>query len=421
MGSDIKEGLSRASVSNRKKSNLFSRGYEGGINVTIGASHNGRIWAHQIATDLSEWVEWCQHIGTKLLDDSISTEKILEHVIIPEVITDRPKLVPLIIEWPTHFLMRSDETVQVEVDGLSVPFYQAELAITSFSDTGPIQFCIRAADTQIDYEVVFNGDVVKYLPTTGSDVYLVASGHRETMTEWFQEEFPIITFEDTSKLEYNEIFRPKTDREPYDASEIDGWDWSGITLTRESQYKAVKEPPRLEFRRDSIQRYLIDKLLAGYFVNYDIIFDDDDAGEIADVIALKAAGDNLLVHLFHCKYSKSIKAGARVSDFYEVCGQAQKSVYWRREIKKLFARLKLREMQRQGAYGLSRFEKGDLIKLDELRRRSRELYPEFHIYIVQPGLIVQEVDLPILDLLGATELYLRETFDAPLSVIANKE
>src|SRR5690606_32047109 len=37
VGTDIKEGLSRASVSNRRKSNLFSRGYEGGESVTIGA------------------------------------------------------------------------------------------------------------------------------------------------------------------------------------------------------------------------------------------------------------------------------------------------------------------------------------------------------------------------------------------------
>lgn len=150
-----------------------------------------------------------------------------------------------------------------------------------------------------------------------------------------------------------------------------------------------------------------------------MVFDDDGTGEIADVIALKAGGDKLFVHFFHCKYSKSDAAGVRVRDFYEVCGQAQKSVYWRTAPAHLFKRMKLREMSRQKAYGVSRFECGDLQKLDELRRRSRTLMPEFHFYIVQPGLEKQDVSIEVLDLLGATELYLRETFDVPLSVIAN--
>ena len=109
----------------------------------------------------------------------------------------------------------------------------------------------------------------------------------------------------------------------------------------------------------------------------------------------------------------------RVGDFYEVCGQAQKSVYWRTNENKLFERLKLREMQRWGTYSVSRFEKGNLEKLDELRRRSRYLVPEFHIFIVQPGLDVQRVDAKILDLLGATELYLIETFKVPLTIIGS--
>ena len=153
--------------------------------------------------------------------------------------------------------------------------------------------------------------------------------------------------------------------------------------------------------------------------DYDIILDDDGVGEIADIVALKVAGDSLLVHLFHCKYSRAHKAGVRVGDFYEVCGQAQISVYWRTTGSKLFERLKLREMQRQDTFSVSIFGKSNLEKLDELRRRSRYLVAEFHIFIVQPGLDAQRVDTKILDLLGATELYLKETFYVPLTVIGS--
>lgn len=418
VGTDIKEGLSRASVSNRKKSNLFSRGYENGENVTIGASHKGRFWSHRIAEGISEWVGWCHHVGMKLLDSSISTEKILEHAIIPEVIEERPDLVPLTIEWPPYFLERNEEAVFVEIGDKVAPFYEVELEITTFSNTGPIRFCLTMDEAQVEYEIIFRRHQVEYVPATEISAYLVASGRRSTLTEWFQEESPVITFEDTSKLEYNEIFRPKREWEPYDASKIEGWEWVGVNLSKESQYEKHRNPRRLEPCLDSIQRHVVEQLLAaGDGNDYDIIFDDDDAGEIADIVALKAIGDNLLVHLFHCKYAQSDRAGVRVGDFYEVCGQAQKSVHWRSAVKQLFGRLSHREMQRQNAYGVSRFERGSLQSLDELRRRSRFLVPIFHIHIIQPGLDTQHVDTSILDLLGATELYLRETFDVQLTVI----
>jgi superfamily II DNA or RNA helicase len=419
VGSDVKEGLSRAALDNRKKSNLFSRGYEGGESITIGASHKGRIWSQRVAEDIPEWVAWCQHVGAKLLDQTISTERILAHAIIPEIITTRPSLVPLNIEWPTYFYLRNEEAITIEIGGESVPFYQGELKITTFTDSGPLRFKVVAENNEAEYEVLFKGQVVEYQATGESVAYLTASGRRAPLGEWFQDEYPLITFEDSSKLEYNEIFSPKAEREPYDAALIEQWVWSGVDITQESQYKHHANPKRLEYRPQSVQRHLIERLLGDYGPEYDIIFDDDGSGEIADVVALRAAGDNLLLHLFHCKFSKSDAVGVRVKDFYEVCGQAQQSVHWRSTIKAVFTRLKLREQSRQENYGLSRFAKGDLAKLEELRRQSRALYPEFRIYIVQPGLDTPEVSSAILELLGTTELYLRETFDVPLTVIAS--
>jgi len=419
VGTDIKEGLSRALVSGRKKSNLFSHGYENGESITIGASHKGRIWSHRIAEDISEWVEWCHHIGTKLLDDSISTEMILEHAIIPEEIHTRPSLVPLAIEWPIYFLERNDEAIFVEVNGQMAPFYEAQMEITTFNDTDPIRFRISIEEVFADYEVVFKEKTIEYVPVGSTVAYLTASGKRGALSEWFKDESPIIRFEDTSILEFNELFQPKTEREPYDISKIISWDWGGVDLKIESQYRKIKNPQRLEKKEASIQKHVIKQLISGWELDYDIIFDDDGKGEISDIVAMKVAGEHLHVHLFHCKYSQSNSAGARVGDFYEVCGQAQKSVYWRSKLKQLFDRLKLREQRRQDIYSISRFDKGDLQKLDELRRRSRVLMPKFKIFIVQPGLKVSQVDSQILDLLGATELYLSETFAVPFTLIAN--
>ena len=420
VGSDIKAGLSRAAVDDRKKSNLFGRGYENGESVTIGVSHKGRVWSYLKAEDISEWVSWCQRIGSKLLDKTISTQWIIEQAITPEVITNRPPdLVPLFMDWPIYFLARNEEAVLVEVGGQLVPFYQASLEITSRNETGPIDFRIVTDSAHADYELVFEGNDVSFKPVGTTVAYITTSGQRKTLTDWFKVEPPQVYFADTSLLIGNEILRPKKTREPYNLSAIESWTWSGVKLTQESQYKAESATQSLVYRPESIQRHVINQMLTNYGGDYDIVFDDDDSGEIADIIGVEVDGDYLQVHLYHCKFSKSTQAGVRVGDFYEVCGQAQKSVRWRQNAEKMFRHLKLREMGRQKKYSISRFEKGDLQKLDELRRRSRHLYPKFHVYIVQPGLRKSGVSSDVLELLGATELYLQETFAVPMTVISS--
>ena len=305
--------------------------------------------------------------------------------------------------------------MQIEINGRVEPFYLAELAITTFSDQGFLRFSISLEGVQIEYEIIFKENIVTYIQLGDAKVNLYVSGKKDALSEWFQVEPPIIRFEDTSVLKYDEIYRPKNNREPYEKSKIECWSWQDVDLTKESQYKANASSNTLILRQDSIQRKVINSLIQ----ENDIVFDDDGAGEIADIVTLKVAGDNLLVNLFHCKYSKAETAGVRVGDLYEVCGQAQKSVFWRSKVSELFQRLKLREQKRKNSYSVSRFEKGDLQKLEELRRHSCSLHPKFHIYIVQPGLETSKVSTQIMDLLGATELYLLETFNVPLTVIAS--
>ena len=58
VGSDIKQALTAAQAAT--KSNIFGRGYAGGARVSVGCSSKGRLWAHWIAEDIPQWIEWCQ-------------------------------------------------------------------------------------------------------------------------------------------------------------------------------------------------------------------------------------------------------------------------------------------------------------------------------------------------------------------------
>ena len=64
-------------------------------------------------------------------------------------------------------------------------------------------------------------------------------------------------------------------------------------------------------------------------------------------------------------------------------------------------------------------EKGDLQHLRILARRAPRLKPEFKIFVVQPGLSKAKAGIDELELLGATELHLQETYRIPLTVIAS--
>jgi hypothetical protein len=146
------------------------------------------------------------------------------------------------------------------------------------------------------------------------------------------------------------------------------------------------------------------------------MIDDDGSGEMADIVAMRVEGGDLVVRLVHCKYASGDSPGHRVDDLYDVCGQAQKSLRCRRNVPRFFRHLARRERARRNRGARSGFEVGDGDTLIRLEDESRLLQPRFEIVIAQPGLSKAEASTEQLDLLGATELYLKETAFVPLEV-----
>jgi hypothetical protein len=68
---------------------------------------------------------------------------------------------------------------------------------------------------------------------------------------------------------------------------------------------------------------------------------------------------------------------------------------------------------------VSRFERGDLRRLDILARQARHLRPRMRIAIVQPGLSRAAALERHLQLLAATEVYLKDTYGVGLDVYAS--
>jgi hypothetical protein len=287
--------------------------------------------------------------------------------------------------------------------------------ILTHDTTGPIKFRIYTETQSVEYEVQFSGKGekvrVEYIPVSGTSILITKGSRKKTVSEWFQEEPPIIMFANGASLIYNELCEVTAhDRQPYNKAKISTRDWTGVDLKRESQ--TTKK------FANSIQYCMIQEVLTSTTPYFDIVLDDDSANEAADIVALSVKDEKLLVRFYHCKYSKD-KAGARVADMYEVCGQAQRSIFWKGDVDRLLDHLARRDARQKQKHNVSRFERGNEKSLGSMRRKLPFMETTFEIVIVQPGLSQASADDATLDLLAATELYLKETFGIPLTVIAS--
>lgn len=411
-GSDVEPAITTAQRQSASRNNIFGAGYENGEEVTIGCTIKGRIWSAS-ECNLNEFVQWCRLVGAKVIDETIDPEKILDGVLVPEYLSSRPHLVPIAIDWHESIYKKSETSYRVSFGTFNTSLHNVELRMHNILNLDEeLMFSLNHNDTEVKYRLILDNTNTKgyyFEVVDGNDIHFIERGKDAILGQTFFEEFPPkIFFADGSTLSGNEFIDLSFDVQPYDTRKIIGWDWSGTDIKVESQ--------RVEKLTNSIQYRVIQELLKE---DYEVIFDDDDSGEAADVVAIRNHETHIEVGLFHCKYSSESFAGNRVGDLYEVCGQAQKSIHWKAHLSALFDHLLRREPRIRDGESYSRFERGDPTILLSLRNKSRQYPVEFSIYIVQPGL-ASNPSTDQLELLSVTENHLMVTFQLPFYVIGNE-
>jgi superfamily II DNA or RNA helicase len=405
VGSDVTASFSQAEAGTKSQTNISGGGYRDGEHVSISASLKGRIWSHATAHSLKHWCNWCDGIGDKLLDDTISIDKVIGQFILPEALKSRPEGVLLAVEWPwaVHTLLA--DTLRLRYDDKTFELPYTDL-IPDTGETGDVfRFAVRTGAWTLTYEA----EVVKgrlQFRAAGQEAIVVRSKLEQPLSEWLNENGLLFVLDDDRIIDDHLIYKPTWDRPPYDADQLVVLDWTGTDLKVESQTKnkfahSIQSRALTELNREQ----------------WDVVLDDDGSGEIADIVALRIDEEGLLVRLVHCKFSHEAVPGARVADLYEVCGQAQKSIMWRRsDLGPLFRTLDDRARKKQRRDGVSPFEVGDIKKLYGIRDRARVLRRRVEIVIAQPGLSRSKASTQQLDLLASTQAYLKTTINAPLIV-----
>ena len=388
-----------AATRNKINSNMFANGYDpnSAKHVTLGASKKGRIWSSKGTIDLRDWMRWCDYVGEKVIDESISMDDIRGSFMQPQQILTRPTIIPLLLEWPTEFYMTISESVYVEMNGVQCPFKDAELRITDFKSSGNIPFILRTAEWEAKFEIELVDNEMKFHSVGNMPLYVNRKGSIPFTEYLAKDGLNIICEKQIVITPEMKMYSPNSAAQSYDARKLQTIDWGSTNIQVESRGS--------ERKPDSIQTKAIEYVDG--LDDWDLIIDDDGPGEAADVVALKVSGARLVVNLIHCKFSSSASPGHRVKDLYEVCGQAIKSVDKMRNPDLLLRNLIRRERNRRPA--LNNVIKGDENSLLAILDKVHTLIPDFTITIVQPGVKKVGITAPLLELLAATEVYISDT------------
>jgi hypothetical protein len=180
----------------------------------------------------------------------------------------------------------------------------------------------------------------------------------------------------------------------------------------ESIWKKGSERPR------SVQAFV-----AEYYRNedFELIFNDDDAGEAADLICLKETDEHIRLVLVHCKFSGGLTEGKRVKDVVEVSSQAVRSAVWRGNFNSLNRHMLARQkLTGSGNVNRSRFIVGNNTVLSSIVKKSRLKPIDFQVVIAQPGVKQSDLSQSQRSVLGSAISFLKQTVDVDLKIICSK-
>jgi len=121
------------------KTNIFAHGFNEGRAVSFGASRKGRVWSHDQARDLHDWVQWVREVGPAVTDQSVTLESVMAGFLLPMPAKERPQYVPLAIEWPYQLLATLSDAKKVSYAGQAFAILETEVRLLDHKATGALQ------------------------------------------------------------------------------------------------------------------------------------------------------------------------------------------------------------------------------------------------------------------------------------------
>lgn len=388
------------------RGHCFGRATEAGAAITIGISSASKVWSNTSGS-IPELIEWCDGLARKI--ESMGTPVTrsgIDYLSAGDELDEIPSGVRVAC-WdkgvyldPPLIRYRNSMGTTIETDLLDLDL-RVEACNSDY-----IRVSLSTCDIQYQADFALDADRL-FIPATDDQPAIEVSQGRDYVPVIdFLNDSPLSFYtSDLSRIEGYSIFHTPDDLVPFDLAHFEVADWVGSNVAIE-----VEKPPAPAGRL-SIFEWLENRLVNS---QAEIVFTDDGAGEMADYIAIERVGQDCLITLYHCKASGSARAGRRVADAYEVCGQAVRSTVWARP-RAMLDRLG----KRMRSNSASRYVRGTHDEVNALLGEGRQGKVAFQIVIVQPGFSRGSLSRPIANLLAATNDYLMRGSVEPLRVIGS--
>jgi len=392
-GADVTTELTKWKEGHKvKKSDFVGVGFREGFPVSVGASVKGKIWSPARVGDLKEWKTWCLKIGELVTNNAIDSNQLLEDSAQKIELKEYPtEITVLATDWSEELYDRIHK-LTIEISSRQ-SYMLSEVTLKHIQSQGnKADFTLSIIDHLVSFSVVLGGENGHSIVGL-DDTKITVEGLKSipiSLKQFFQENPPTMfllngcTIAGNIHTDYGEASILNIPD-----NQIGTLDWEGVDFKIESLYKSGNK------RENSIQEYMMKKLIDR---GANIVFNDDNSGESADIVAIFKEDELVRFEMVHCKYSKET-AGARLSDLFEVAGQAIVSLRYKWKPEEL-----LKHLERRNGTGVlkgKRFYHGDITDLEDIKKALKYSNVEFEFGIAQPGVKKSSLNTDMMNFLGS--------------------
>ena len=316
---------------------------------------------------------------------------------------------PLALEWPSDVLLNPTETVRLSDGVAEFPFFDVELEIAGAIVDGALPFRLVSEAWTAPYRLLLSGEGMA-IEADADELTVLTPRTTRPLSEYLSRVGLIVLLSGDALLSPpGVLYRPNRTIPAYSRDDLIPLDWSGIPTNRESRGRE-RDPA-------TVQGLMLELLL---LEDWDIVIDDDGSGEVADLVALRHREGELEIRLVHCKFAPGRLVRVQVEDLFQLCGQAEKSVVFRREPDIMIRKLLQRERTRLKNGRPTGFERGSAEDLARLQNQLDLVTVSLNMSLVQPSLSRSRASAQQLELLGAVQTYLYETSWVAMEVICSE-
>lgn len=410
VGRDVNSVMDDLENGRAIKSNIFGTGHADGGTTTAGCSSKGKLWKMD-SGNIDEWTRWCDLVAAKLADETIDTAKILRNVMRAEPLHGAWPHGLFFADWPDSIGIETEGRWAITLNGQSYALTDLRLDHPRYEDPRVLAIpLIASGDNGREEELLLlrvrlSNDT--YSVDAGRATIL-GSGKQFGLGEYLgRNPLRVLRVDGSFVLGNYRYYAEQSLNVRLPLKQLSPWQWGGTNINNESMKRAD------DF--NTVQGHTFLKIRD----EYDVVFNDDGAGEIADLVAIREIDHQIYVDLYHCKYcSLGSMPGARVDDTYVVSGQASRSVKWLHRGVAIFQRL-LERYGKSMENGHDRLLKGSAEDLEVYKSKARNLEIKLNFIIVQPAVSAARVSDEMLTVFGSSYVYLKNIADVELRVICS--